>query len=140
METNVTKKFQWLLGVWKARDGRSLYEEWWQKDEYIIDGFRYVLKHGEKLAQEKFRLLERGDTVHYLIFDPKTTRPIDLKMNYFDENMAVFENPAKTFPIFVRYKLKPNGQLEVISDGLRQDGKSYRVQYPFEQVSGIQGT
>jgi hypothetical protein len=54
METNVTKKFQWLLGVWKARDGRSLYEEWWQKDEHIVDGFRYMLKQGEKVAQEKF--------------------------------------------------------------------------------------
>ena len=138
METNITKKFQWLLGVWKARDGRSLYEEWWQKDEHTIDGFRYVLKQGEKVAQEKFRLLDHGETVHYLIFDPKTTRPIELQMNYLDENTAVFENPAKTFPIFVRYRSKPNGQLEVIADGLRQNGKSYRVQYPFEKVSGIQ--
>lgn len=138
METNITKKIQWLLGVWKARDGRSLYEEWWQKDEHIMDGFRYVLKQGEKVAQEKFRLVDRGETVHYLIFVPKTTRPIELIMNYLDETMAVFENPAKTFPIFVRYRLKPNGQLEIIADGLRENGKSYRVQYPFEKLSGSQ--
>jgi len=137
MEAKITKNFHWLLGVWKARDGRSMYEEWWQKDECTIDGFRYILKHGEKAAQEKFRLLERGGAIYYLLIGSNTTGLIELKMNFLDETMAVFENPAKTFPIFVRYKLKPNGHLEVIADGLRKDGKSYRVQYPFEKVSGI---
>lgn len=113
----------------------SYFHKWWQRDENTIDGFRYVVKHGQKESQEKFRLRQRDGEICFLIIGTKTASSIELKINYVDQRMAVFENPAKTFPKFIRYKLKPNGELEVIADGERRNGKSYRVQYPFTKVS-----
>jgi len=136
MEKNITDIFQWLLGVWKTVDGRAIYEEWRQKDEYTLEGLRYTLKNGEKQGQEKFNLVQRGGTIYYSIIASHTAaKPVELRMSFFGEQMAAFDNPAKTFPIFIRYKLTSKNLLQVIADGMRKDGKSYRLQYPFAKAT-----
>jgi len=135
METFLTKNFQWLLGIWKIADGRPIYEEWQLRNERTLRGFRYTLRYGEKQAQEKFNLEQRDNDIYYLIIASETMERVALKMNFFAEQMAVFENPEKTFPTFIQYKLTPKNVLHVTSDGQRTDNKSQRVVYPFMKMS-----
>ena len=75
-------RFQWLLGICKKSDGRSVYEEWLPKDENTIDGFRCVLEYGQKESHEKYRLRRRGRDIYFLIIDSKAACSVELKMNF----------------------------------------------------------
>lgn len=135
MKHNLKEDFHWLLGVWKASGGQSIYEEWWIRDENSLTGIRYKLKHGVKQEQEKFSLTQRNDGVHYFVFYPETRQSLQLRMNFVDHGMAAFVNLEKTYPEFIRYKLTPKNILLVSADGSDKIGKRRRTQYSFENMS-----
>lgn len=84
METNFTKKFHWLLGKWKTVNGQWIFEEWWQKDERTLQGFRHHLR--------------RGNDIYYIIIASDTAERVELRMNFSDGQMTIFENLTGTFP------------------------------------------
>jgi hypothetical protein len=99
METNIKDGFQWLLGIWKTSDGRSVYKEWLPKDENTIDGFRYVLEYGQKDSQEKYRLRRRGGDIYFLIIGSKAACSVELKMNFLStgEKPLILGDPPMGF-------------------------------------------
>ncbi len=134
METNLTKKFHWLLGRWKTVNGQWIFEEWWQKDERTLQGFRYHYRRGKRRSQQRFRLEERGNDIYYIIIASDTAARVELKMNFSDGQMAIFENLTGTFPKFIRYELDPRKHLHVITEETRADGTDHRVNYPFWRI------
>lgn len=131
METTLMKKFHWLPGRWKTVNGQWIFEEWWQKDERTLQGRRYHFRRGKERSQQRFRLEEHGNEIYYIVVASDTVERAELKMNFSEGCMAIFENPTGIFPKFIRYELDSRKHLQVITDGTHTDGTDHRVKYEF---------
>lgn len=137
METNLTKKFHWLLGRWRTVNNQWIFEEWWQKDEHSLQGLRYHFRRGKKRSEQRFYLEERGNDIYYIVRVPDSVERVELKMNFSDGCMAIFENLTGTLPKFVRYELDSRKHLHALSEGMQADGTDQRVKYTFWRYGSI---
>ncbi len=100
-------------------DGRSGCERW-QVDRGGYVGLGATLKNGKVQFQEKLRIEEDHEGVHYIADVPDNPAPVRFRLVEIGEGSVAFENPAHDFPKRIAYRLDGDRLEARVSGGRRE--------------------
>ena len=128
--------FAWLAGHWRIEQPDRLVDEQWMAPAGgLMIGMARNVQAG-KVREYEFTLLRQepnGDIVY--VASPSKQTETTFKLTSLRDGEAVFENPDHDFPKKIIYARKADGSLLAAIEGPGRDGKTRRVEYPFQRVS-----
>ena len=108
---------RWLAGSWVQEKGKTRIEEHWTDlGGNMMLGVARTLAGGKTIFFEFLRIEERADGICY-VAQPKGRPGTDFKLTRFENQTAVFENPAHDFPKRILYRRNADGSITARVDG-----------------------
>lgn len=109
--------FTWLSGQWQLETGdRTLTETWWMDPQGNMQGETWVSGEGtDSTKNESLAIVLRREKFFYVADVTGAEGPVYFDINETGENYFVAENPYHDFPKRIRYVLKRDSLIAVIS-------------------------
>jgi hypothetical protein len=131
------KEFAFLEGDWQNNTPDGLFTEKWKKDNDSTFTAHSVIKNGkDTLFHETIVLDQKGDSLHYIVTNPKQTtadRSVSFTLKSFTANKYVFENKQHDFPQRITYTKVTEDSLVAEISGT-QNGKPAMEEFPMKRV------
>jgi hypothetical protein len=107
-------KLGFMAGCWQGTTGKeqTVEENWTTPSDHLMLGAaRYFAK--KQAVSYEFTVIERTDTVTYVISMPKGQAPDTFRLKMLVDEAASWERPGGTFPGLIMYRRASDGSLIV---------------------------
>ena len=130
------KEFAWLEGEWQNNTPDGLFTEKWTKaTDSTFNGHSVIIKDKDTVFYETIVLDQKGDSLHYIVTNPKQTtadRTVAFTLKSFTANSYIFENKQHDFPQRITYTKVTNDSILAEISGLLK-GKPAREEFPMKR-------
>ena len=126
-------KYESLAGCWEGKFGNHTYEEQWMKPAGgAMLGMSRTIKDGKIVEFEFVQIVEREDGIFY-VARPSEQSKAEFKLKSFENQTAVFEDPAHDFPQRVVYHMKSANDLVAWIEGMSK-GELKKIEFPMTRA------
>lgn len=125
-----------LQGTWEMKTSRgSIFEEWTQTDDKLLQGKSYLLKGADTVLLERIQLKEDGKNVYYIptVQNQNNQQPIAFTMISSSESRFVFENKQHDFPQRIIYRFVTTDSIVARIEGTK-NGKEQSSEFYFKRT------
>lgn len=121
---NELKKAEWFLGRWENNSEEGILSETWRRESdstfiaetYFVIGADTVFREHVRVAEEDGKLV-----YHASVSDQNSGKPVSFTMTRSSGKEIVFENPKHDYPKKIKYTLRNDSLVAVISGNGKQE-------------------
>ena len=130
------KEFAWLEGEWQNNTPDGLFTEKWTKEtDSTFTGHSVIIKDKDTVFYETIILDQKGDSLHYIVTNPKQTtadKTVSFTLKSFTADSYNFENKQHDFPQRITYTKVNNDSILCKISGLLK-GKPAQEEFPMHR-------
>ncbi len=129
------EQLAWLAGSWRMeKGGRVVDEQWMAPAGGVMLGMARTVAKGRVVAHEFVQIRVGPGGRLYYVAQPSGQKEATFQHTSLTDREVVFENPQHDFPQKIIYTLKADGSLLAVIEGLRADGTTKRIEFPYVRV------